>query len=312
MSNDIWGFPHVHILLDMAQAGTNYLTVTDWDTHLWASLFPRVSDRTLVIYHYTTVAGLLGILESGHLRGTHVGFLNDTSEIAYGLRVCRTVLEDERSRRGSSQERVVLDNAIGFIESESLPADMYVTSFSKAPDLLGQWRAYGSNGKYCLGFSVARFSERDMLRLPREVEYDLEKQRERVRRGIDAACSHFPDDVVENTAARRGVKLAAYLWKIACLFKHASFREEQEWRAVETVLSFDHPELLHFEMFEGSPRPYIEMLSGSRESHRLPLVDVRVGPSKRRIQTQMAVRALLTKLGYHNVEVADTEIPLAP
>lgn len=39
-----------------------------------------------VLYHYTTVAGFLGILESGSFRATDARFLNDSSELEFGIR----------------------------------------------------------------------------------------------------------------------------------------------------------------------------------------------------------------------------------
>ena len=39
------------------------------------------------LYHYTTIGGLQGILDSGCLYGTHVAFMNDSKEFDYGIGV---------------------------------------------------------------------------------------------------------------------------------------------------------------------------------------------------------------------------------
>ena len=40
------------------------------------------------LFHYTTVAGLQGIIENNCLHASAAYFLNDSSEIEYGIRVC--------------------------------------------------------------------------------------------------------------------------------------------------------------------------------------------------------------------------------
>jgi hypothetical protein len=40
-----------------------------------------VQDFYQELFHYTSAAGLVGIIESQRLRATHAGFLNDASEI---------------------------------------------------------------------------------------------------------------------------------------------------------------------------------------------------------------------------------------
>lgn len=42
-----------------------------------AALFLPAMSR---LYHYTSVSGLRGIIDSGNIRATHLGFLNDLSE----------------------------------------------------------------------------------------------------------------------------------------------------------------------------------------------------------------------------------------
>jgi hypothetical protein len=36
-------------------------------------------------YHYTTIAGLKGILDTAQLWGTHIAYLNDLREVQYGI-----------------------------------------------------------------------------------------------------------------------------------------------------------------------------------------------------------------------------------
>lgn len=52
------------------------------------------------LYHYTSAAGLLGIVSQGILRGTHFGHLKDSTEIQYGLGIARDLTRRCAGRTG--------------------------------------------------------------------------------------------------------------------------------------------------------------------------------------------------------------------
>src|SRR5689334_21356612 len=85
--------------------------------------------KTRVVYHYTSAAGLIGILSSGIVRGTYAALQNDTSEIAYGASVCLEVLESELRTR-SGVQRTLLERVVGLMREDMSPHGVYVTSFS--------------------------------------------------------------------------------------------------------------------------------------------------------------------------------------
>ena len=45
-----------------------------------------------LLYHYTDSKGLLGIFETGKLRATEARYLNDATELEYGLGLAEEVL----------------------------------------------------------------------------------------------------------------------------------------------------------------------------------------------------------------------------
>lgn len=269
--------------------------------------------KTRVVYHYTSAAGLIGILSSGLIRGTNASFLNDTSEIEHGLSVCLNVLEQERAARASNIERKMLERAIEMMRDEALPDEVYVTSFSARRDVLSQWRAYGSSdGRFCIGFQLSQFSERDVLQLPRPIEYLLQKQCEQVKRAVDLTCRAVAE-VGEDAqlAWSCATSLIFHLRRIMCAFKHRGFDEEQEWRSVTTMSPLEDPRPVQFEVFKGMPRPFISMLTGSRTSSRLPVVEICVGHTERKKAVYRATQRLLDRYGYGNARVTETEIPFS-
>jgi len=286
--------------------------MSELDQLLLKEWFSPKGLRDRVIYHYTSAAGLIGILESGTLRGTSAAFLNDTSEIAYGLAVCREVLEQECSGPGDVDRmlRAQVDDALG----DDAPSEIFITSFSAIRDGLGQWRGYGSAaGRYSIGVRPAQFSERDILRFPQAVDYDPESQHARIRHAIEVTRRHLQHSADDRGRAFQDiVSLAFYLRRLACTFKHPGFQPEQEWRSVISLDDSGSVSGLRFEATDGIPRPYILMLEGSRESRRLPVTEVRVRTINRHEAAVFATRLLLQRLGYENVEVTRSDIPLAP
>ena len=224
-----------------------------------------------------------------------------------------TVIEDERASRVSDVERALLDRVVALIGDEGLPDEVYVTSFSAHGDLLSQWRGYGSaDGRFSLGFQLSQFSERDVLQLPRPVEYEAARQREQVRRAIEVACGTAADaDDNPQNAWSCATSLTFHLRRIMCLFKHAGFSEEQEWRSVTTMSPMDDLRGITFEAVRGVPRPYIVMLAGSRTSTRLPVIEVCVGHTERKTATYRAAQLLLARYGYRNAKVTETQTPFS-
>lgn len=126
------------------------------------------------LYHYTTLAGLLGIIGSGNLRATDVQFLNDAQELRYGRDDLCAELQryaDDLDPPGSDPEaddgRLKARATVARSASEYLGQgkltdqgeSVYVACFCGNGDLLSQWRGYGTGGGYALGFKRAALAQ---------------------------------------------------------------------------------------------------------------------------------------------------------
>ncbi|WP_028304422.1 DUF2971 domain-containing protein [Oceanospirillum maris] len=119
-----------------------------------------------LLYHYTSIGGLKGMLDSQSLWMTDINYLNDSEEgkdfIAHiNNFLCQSDFEQivEKSKLWS------LIKDLDFIRSaiiefaspdffDEAKLDSYSISFSAKPDLLSQWRGYcPPEGGLCLGFS---------------------------------------------------------------------------------------------------------------------------------------------------------------
>jgi hypothetical protein len=105
------------------------------------------------LYHYTDVAGLIGILNSGSLWATNLRFMNDSRELDHARQLMIDVLHDARTRATAPGQRTVIDAIETNLTTLTGYPDFYSVSFSSDGDLLSQWRGYGSaGGGYAIGF----------------------------------------------------------------------------------------------------------------------------------------------------------------
>ena len=253
-----------------------------------------MTDAPRLLYHYTTLDGLLGILASKVLWATSIRHLNDASEFRYAIELARDgVLEMPRGASGSYG--AFLDpfrDALAGMEEGTV----YVTSFSEAPDLLSQWRAYGQPGLgVALGFHTA-----DLERVAKGSGYSLLRcnyspaQHEGTLRAAFSEASSPPQPLL---FGRRVLALAP-------IFKHPSFSEEAEWRLVSGVPATGR---LGFRRVGSLLAPYrcvpLE-LDGA-----IPLAEVLLAPSPHPNENAFALRLLLAEHGLGGTRVSHSAIP---
>ena len=113
------------------------------------------------LFHYTTAAGLISILESRTLWASSMRHLNDPRELVYAIEI----VKEELARRSNGLED--LYGSLGWSPDQGAQnllkqldkftaSTLYVTSFSEHKDVLSQWRAYCRDGNgYAIGFKPA-------------------------------------------------------------------------------------------------------------------------------------------------------------
>ncbi|ASR56108.1 hypothetical protein [Cellulomonas sp. PSBB021] len=94
------------------------------------------------VFHYTDMAGLLGIVSAGELRATEASGMNDPLEVGGGLARVRDGLEGHRSDPTAQD---ILDHVLP-PATDRFPAMSFVLSASLDHDDATQWRLYGDGG----------------------------------------------------------------------------------------------------------------------------------------------------------------------
>ena len=100
------------------------------------------------LYHYTSGAGLKGIVDSGELHCTRADFLNDPSETTYLNDILNEVLDSDPEYKN------LYKNFGNPRHYKDLRQISYITSFSKNKDSLTMWNYYAQGNGYNIEFDV--------------------------------------------------------------------------------------------------------------------------------------------------------------
>jgi hypothetical protein len=277
-------------------------------------------EKRPTLYHYTSAAGLLGIINSATLRGSNYLYLNDTTEVEYGKAIALQVLKGEAKRR-SPPERSLVEGVIDELSfgpenpeyadpilRRARTLEVYLTSLCERPDLLSQWRGYGdSKGRYCVGLEVREMVGAGLF-FPARVVYELDEQRSLLHSVVE---EFFSAPVTAEERAANRVILTFAIQRALCRLKHPGFAEEREWRLMVNLADHDDQALLQFDAATGAIKPFIDILRGSKsDPERLPIREIYVGASRHPARSRHAVEQLIRKAGYHHCEVRMSDIPL--
>jgi hypothetical protein len=182
--------------------------VTAFDEWSTADLLARdARDHvTAPLYHYTDAAGLEGIIKNQQFWFTSYTHLNDPSEIAYGMAIASELLSDI-GQASDPRIKIFCDMVNDLFTHENMKGafGFFIASFSRERDDLGQWRAYGDNGRgFALGLAPHLFATEDKPdRKPHEnvfsapVVYGRATARQRFMPALEAAIRIVGDTVVQ-------------------------------------------------------------------------------------------------------------------
>ena len=267
-----------------------------------------------VVYHYTNASGLLGIISTGTLWMTDIEFMNDAEELAYArssvldelqVRAYEIAPPDERSADGDRAE--TLRSIAEELEQSphghpSRTYHVYAACFCQNGDLLSQWRAYGGDSGYAIGFHTS--SLLDLCTSLPDVHF------EKVTYGLDDARLYL-NDMLEAVSqgiagfpgATGNIRLMTRVLPTVAAIKHPAFAEEQEWRLLST--RWGASETLRFRPGSVGLVPYVEAnLPADAVAH------VIVGPGQYPRVRISGVAQLLERRGMGGVEVYGSTSPL--
>jgi Protein of unknown function (DUF2971) len=281
----------------------------------WAG--PVLNDHPQ-LYHYTNSAGLMGVLGERTIRATHVHYLNDRSELEYAYKVVREQARRFLELKPESSELV--ETAVQTMDS--MPATRFVACFCAKPDLLSQWRTYGSaGGGFAIGSHTGVLRNLTALRQDQRttfldlfpVIYDESLQRTLIGGVFEQALQVWcrwkerPDAHWGKPRTCCGA-LAGALRLVAPAIKHESFSEELEIRLVATPFNLETP--CNFRERSGIIVPYHEIPLMIGDS--CPVRSIWIGPAADPDIAEQSLGLFLHARQYakDEVEIHKSKIPL--
>lgn len=275
------------------------------------------------LFHYTNSIGLRGIVQRKKIWATHYRFLNDASEIDYGLFVLGAVVDELKARY---KDPLVLR----FLESLLQTADMfeeidcYIACFCCKDDLLHQWRDYAGGGGYAIGFRSSALLEASGYGDKAEPDFQLRKviydpkvQGELIRKTLEWTIAEIqkfaprlaPEEI-GHLVEGGSIKAQTHLVEFLTMFKHSSFEAEHEWRLCHLT---HNAALEHIQFRDGQfgLTPFVELVPFDLPSTNLPIDLITHAPTKDANNVRFALRALLRSSGYDDeVKLKGSIIPI--
>ena len=169
----------------------------------------------------------MGIVGNNSLWLTHYRYLNDTAEYNYGMGLASAELEKRHDAKGVDvNDWARYGHRFMFGERE-----VYVASFSTAKDSLSQWRAYGGQTGYSIGFdgrALSQLAQENGIYLCK-CSYDSKEHSNLINEVLDRSEERGfqrPFWLSDNP------EIEDLFLKTFCVIKPPAFKDEQEWRLI--------------------------------------------------------------------------------
>lgn len=268
------------------------------------------------LYHYTSMQGLLGIVESQKLWAADTRYLNDATESVYVFDLLKThILRRLTQTTGSAQTPYL--ELLQAMEKRKV-WDVFVASFSEDGDSLSQWRAYSRGG---IGFSVGFASSSlradhvsdpfggtphsvnsqlgKVVYLDDDSDSALEDLLDSSMKGAQAFSSFARDIALPELAT-------GFISVVAPMFKHYSFKEEREWRLTLSKIPITMPGK-RFRVGRSTLVPYVEAEPHMKQGYFIK--EVVVGPTPQPELSIEAIKSLFESQKHPEIIVRPSRVP---
>ncbi|TCA80203.1 DUF2971 domain-containing protein [Rhizobium leguminosarum] len=270
------------------------------------------------LFHYTSAQGLIGILSEHKLWFSDATFMNDGSEVVYGVDVAayaiREFVEDKTDAEKNAGSELIDQIADAMRHYQPI-----IFCMSARNNLLNQWRDYGRDVvPYCIEFDVTELEKWQLRNFPHfltKVVYDAQFQKDLMTGvvkdiyekaiALKGERERFDDD----EAKRLSIAAAMEIVKLITRFKNSAFEAEEEYRAIcyrPDIESNSVPR--KYRSSSLGVVPYYEWV-GKEGPLPLPVVSVTVGPSPYATVSDLALKQFLADQGY-NVPTYFSKIPI--
>lgn len=259
------------------------------------------------LFHYTDGNGLMGILgREASIRFSDVLFVNDGSEIFYGIQLFDSVLEDFLQGKSDRDKRFA--HKVSEVIREHWKSHRAVIfCLSEENNLLNQWRDYGKGVvSYSIEIDVPSFvraADCSFRTILFKMIYDRQKQTEilldLISNLYNMMSKLYDDNFIETDDDETILSFSCALqinW-LLYRFKNPAFVAEREWRFMSDISRMPPEGIKHFKDSGLGVVPYYEWRLSDKTA-KLPVKSVIVGPSPFAQVSHFALDIFLESMGY--------------
>lgn len=278
------------------------------------------------LYHYTSIEGLKGILESRCLRASQIHFLNDTQEFRYSIEILKKLISEFKNdlpqqraiRRSPIKPEELLSDFFGLTKDmfgidviSRLP--ICVFSFSQKADLLSQWRGYcPPSGGYSIGFRSELLTPwlKTKKLFIEPCVYDEREQEIIIRNDIikrkETLLKRLTSEPEKSDEILKRVWFDFFMEfsRLASVFKHPAFHEECEWRIISDLIPSNR---LAFMVRNSIFLPYFEINFG--EINPFPIDEIIIGPAPEQSLARLSLIQFLINMGLQGISIKESSTP---
>lgn len=290
-------------------------------------LDPNKFDLTLesrkepdIIYHYTSLNTLQAILDRLEkeeeinnpkpliLRGTHVEYLNDSTEYNLACEIMTDMLiEYAKSVNDNDSKNIVKYADIKIWEGIATTLGQltrpFITSFSENDDNLPMWNTYGSNG-LGVAIGIKKVDFKEYFTIWSQCSYTVENFRWAMKDYVKEIYEHLSYDNNNKWRLDKPEIFNRLNWYLSSL-KHNAYEYENEWRLIQSLFKTESSKGVRFQEFNGLLKPYIE-----QEFVKSALKEIVIGPCANLDLAEKSLRAMVEQNGYSTNDGDDNYVKL--
>jgi hypothetical protein len=266
-------------------------------------LYQEKTDK--VLYHYTSLNSITGIISSKSLWATDIRYFNDAAEMQHTAHLLTNEI-DKRLSEETCHTKMLTQFRNWLLNRITNGHMLFVVSFTVNGNLLSQWRSYCPVAKgVSIGFlpeNLYKCSSTQKFQLAKCI-YDIKQQQK--------LAEHIVDEV-EKISIAKGEnsknnpldsfydvfeKVESDILRIAALIKHPAFSEEEEWRAVSDVVTNYVTSPIMYREGLSSLIPYLTFNLPPAANRNIDIEHIYLGPTPNVNNSMSSLNNYLAKNG---------------
>lgn len=265
------------------------------------------------LFHYTTMSGLLGIVENNCFWLTNLKYMNDLSEQKFAYEIVNNTINKLKCDKCYSSKFINIINRSSSINTYR--ADRYAACFTSDGDSLPMWCMYGKESGVSIEFDLT--SNFHFTIGPNcffeDIIYDCNILVEFVKIVVDLYHAAYNEFIYDSSSTFNStlenilsMELSSKVVSHVDNFKNKRFSHESETRL---LYSWKNDAKIKHRVKNNLIVPYVEMPTKDLNNGKLlPITSIIIGPGEEQELVKQSVEDFIRAKGY-DVEIKKSEIP---